>query len=121
MLQNSLVISFSVINYVVKKRGPFRSPSFFLLNEFLQVLVQRGYREAHDRVEGTFDSGDADVAYPFLDAIGASFVEGLELVYVIEYFLVGQFIEINAGLVGEGIAAGIAADCNGCYDRMDIS
>ena len=57
------------------------------------MLVEDGNGKAHHGVEGTLYFGDAHIADPFLDAIGARFVEGLEIIHVIDDFFVRQFVE----------------------------
>ena len=85
------------------------------------MLVEEGDGKAHHGVEGTIYFGDAHIADPFLYAIGARFVEGLEIIHVIDDFLVRQFVEEYLRLVGEGVGAGVAADGNGSDDSVDIA
>lgn len=65
--------------------------------------------ETHNGVEGALDFGNADVADPFLDAVGAGFVEGLVILYVIVDFGVGEGSEgYLGGIGGRFHALGIA-------------
>ena len=50
------------------------------LEELEEHLVDQVDGEADDVEEGAFDVGDADVADPFLDAVGAGFVVGVVMV-----------------------------------------
>ena len=78
----------------------------FLL-EFPQFFVDSLDGEAHDVVVGAADAGDADVAYPFLNAVGAGFVEGLILTDIVGYLFIGEFLEGDVG--ADGAADGLVA------------
>ena len=61
-------------------------------------------RKAHDVEIGAFDAGDTGVAYPFLDAVGPSLVEGLVLVYIVIDLFVREILEPDERGLGELIA-----------------
>ena len=165
-----LVISFSVINYVVSMRGPHVSGDnlFFLClpiscnevmvheifgeglyswsgrgcvspeeyvpsdvvpvvlerespAESLQFFVHPVYRQPHDGVEGAFDGSDADVADPFLDAVGSCLVVGTVFLYVIGYFLIAERLEMHGGGVAEGDFTLQVTDGHGGDDLVALS
>ena len=57
-----------------------RSSGWQGLEELEEHFVDQVDGEADDVEEGAFDVGDADVADPFLDAVGAGFVVGVVMV-----------------------------------------
>lgn len=67
----------------------------------LECFVDALYGEAHHIVVTAVKTCDADVAYPFLDAIGASLIEGLIAGDVITDLVVGEWFEGDISSDGE--------------------
>ena len=65
----------------------------------MEIPVNEVDGEAHDIEIRTADGGAADIAYPFLDAVGTGFVERLIAVYIIADLFVGQFFERHIGFI----------------------
>ena len=77
----------------------------------MEFLVESLGRKAHHVVERAVQSGDANVADPFLDSVGSGLVERLEVVDVVVYLTVGQILEIDIGSYGEGLCPMTVTDC----------
>ena len=60
------------------------------------------YRQSHHVVIAAFESGHADVAYPFLYAVCSGFVEGAVRLHVVIDFIVTEGGESDFGGDGEG-------------------
>lgn len=60
------------------------------------------YRQPHHVVIAAFESGHADVAYPFLYAVCSGFVEGAVRLHVVIDFIVTEGGESDFGGDGEG-------------------
>ena len=71
------------------------------LFNLLECFVDALYGEAHDIVVTAVKTCDADVAYPFLDAVGASLVEGLIVGDVIVDLVIGEGFEGDIGSDGK--------------------
>lgn len=83
------------MNESLRKAFNFQFSIFIF--QFPQFFVDALDGEAHDVVVGALDAGYADVAYPFLDAVGSGFVHWVELSDVMPDFFVGESLE---GYVG---------------------
>ena len=73
------------------------------LVNLLECFVDALYGEAHHVVVTAVKSCDADIAYPFLNAVGASLIEGLVFCDVIVDLIVGELLEGDVG--GNGKAS----------------
>ena len=68
---------------------------------FMQLLIDALHWQTYD-IKITSGYGcHPDIAYPFLNSIGTSFVKWLILIYIIMYILVGKFLERHIGCHGE--------------------
>ena len=76
------------------------------------------YGQAHDVEVGALEPGDADVAYPFLDAVGSGFVQGVVVVYVVFYLLLGEGGEGDVTGAGEAVCEACGGEGDACYDLM---
>ena len=74
-------------------------------------------RKAHNRKEGPLDSFDADVADPFLDAVGPCLVERTVTVYIVSDFLFSQACKMYGCGVAEGSGC-ITAPQGDCRDDL---
>ncbi len=68
----------------------------------MEIPVNEVDGEAHDVEIRTADGGAADIAYPFLDTVGAGFVERPVAVYIIADLFVGQFFERHIRFINKG-------------------
>ncbi len=88
---------------------------------FFEFLVEALDRESHDVEVGAVDVFDADVAYPFLDAVGACFVEGVVGFDVVAYFIDGDVGECYVGGGGDcGLGVG-GFDAYACDDLVGFA
>ena len=66
-----------------------------------QFIIYPLYRQPHNIKVAALKTSDADVADPFLNAVGTSFVEWLVFVDVIVNLLVSKLAEGDVGANGE--------------------
>ncbi len=88
---------------------------FFLYRyqiQSLQFAIDTLYGEPHHIVVTAVETRHADVAYPFLDAIGTSLVEGLVMADVVTDLLVAERLESHVGRHVEGMLLGGCQQAN---------
>ena len=96
--------------------GPERGP--LVADEALEGGVDPLDGESDDVVVGAVDAGDAGIADPFLDAVGAGFVEGFERVDVVGNLFVSEIFEPDVGGDGESLLYFDTSKCHGRYNLM---
>ena len=92
-----------------------------LLPEFGKFLIDKMNRKSHDGKERAFYAVNADIADPFLNTVGAGFVERSEIVHIVFYLTVGQFFEMNVCRVRNSLFTLVASQCQCSGDMMNPS